>query len=81
MKWAFALPRPIEGGKSLGYAFLDAGNVAVISVTNVANYPEAQVSGEEMASLSRALGSKQGSIDFNRLEGSLLADASVEHTE
>ena len=78
---AFALPRPIEGGKSLGYAFLDAGNVAVISVTNVANYPEAQVSGEEMASLSRALGSKQGSIDFNRLEGSLLADASVEHTE
>ena len=78
---AFALPRPIEGGKYLGYAFLDAGNVAVISVTNVANYPEAQVSGEEMASLSRALGSKQGSIDFNRLEGSLLADASVEHTE
>ena len=78
---AFALPRPIEGGKSLGYAFLDAGNVAVISVTNVANYPEAQVSGEEMASLSRALGSKQGSIDYNRLEGSLLADASVEHTE
>ena len=78
---AFALPRPIEGGKSLGYAFLDAGNVAVISVTNVANYPEAQVSGEEMASLSRALGSKQGSLDYNRLEGSLLADASVEHTE
>ena len=78
---AFALPRPIEGGKSLGYAFLDAGNVAVISVTNVANYPEAQVSGEEMASLSRALGSKRGSIDYNRLEGSLLADASVEHTE
>lgn len=78
---AFALPRPIEGGKSLGYAFLDAGNVAVISVTNVANYPEAQVSGEEMASLSRALGSKQGSIDYNRLEASLLADASVEHTE
>ena len=78
---AFSLPRPLEGGKSLGYASLESGDVAVISVTNVTNYPEMQVSEEEFVSLSRALARKQGAIDYGEFESALLADATVEHTD
>ena len=78
---AFSLPRPTEGGKSLGYVLLDTGNVAVISVTNVANYPQIQVSADESASLASALGRKQGTIDYSRLEDSLLADAVVKQED
>ena len=78
---AFALPRPLEGGKSLGYASLESGDVAVISVTNVTNYPEIQASEEEFVSLSRALARKQGAIDYGEFESALLADATVKHTD
>ena len=78
---AFSLPRPTEGGKSLGYVLLDTGNVAVISVTNVVNYPQIQVSADESASLASALGRKQGTIDYTRLEDSLLADAVVKQED
>ena len=78
---AFSLPRPTEGGKSLGYVLLDTGNVAVISVTNVANYPQIQVSADESASLASALGRKQGTLDYTRLEDSLLADAVVKQED
>ena len=78
---AFSLPRPTEGGKSLGYVLLDTGNVAVISVTNVVNYPQIQVSADESVSLASALGRKQGTIDYTRLEDSLLADAVVKQED
>ena len=78
---AFSLPRPTEGGKSLGYVLLDTGNVAVISVTNVANYPQTQVSADEGASLASALGRKQGTKDYTRLEDWLLANAVVKQED
>ena len=78
---AFSLPRPKEGGKSLGYVLLDTGNVAVISVTNVANYPQTQVFADEGASLASALGRKQGTKDYTRLEDWLLANAVVKQED
>jgi peptidyl-prolyl cis-trans isomerase D len=75
---AFALPRPQEGNKSIGYAILANGDAAVISVTNVVNKPDDEVSGEELSSFARALASQQGQSDYLEFRGNLYAEGTIE---
>ncbi len=75
---AFGLPRPQEGNKSIGYAILANGDAAVISVTNVVNKPDDEVSGEELSSFARALASQQGQSDYLEFRGNLYAEGTIE---
>ena len=75
---AFSLPRPLEGGKSVGYIVLTDGDAVVISVTNVKNLLDSQITGAEFADLSRSLVGQRGSIDYQEFEQSLLSAADVE---
>jgi len=72
------LPRPQEGNKSIGYAVLANGDAAVISVTNVVNKPDDEVSGEELSSFARALASQQGQSDYLEFRGNLYAEGTIE---
>jgi len=74
---AFSLPRPREGNKSVGYARLPNGDAAVISVTNVQNKAEADLGPSEVVSLKRVLASRQGAIDFQNFQDSLVDLADV----
>lgn len=77
---AFLLPRPREGNKSVGYAKLPNGDAAVISVTNVQNKAEAELGPSEVVSLKRVLASRQGAIDFQNFQDSLVELADVART-
>ena len=75
---AFSLPRRLEGGKSVGYIALMDGDAVVISVTNVKNLLDSQITGAEFADLSRSLVGQRGSIDYQEFEQSLLSASDVE---
>jgi peptidyl-prolyl cis-trans isomerase D len=60
---AFSLPRPAEGNKAVGYATLDDGDVAVISVTNVQN-KKLNDDLQDLNRLGRILASQQGTGEF-----------------
>ncbi|MFT5794801.1 MAG: peptidyl-prolyl cis-trans isomerase D [Candidatus Pseudothioglobus sp.] len=60
---AFGLPRPAEGNKSVGYATLVDGDVAVISVTNVQN-KKLNDDLQDLNRLGRILASQQGTGEF-----------------
>jgi peptidyl-prolyl cis-trans isomerase D len=60
---AFSLPRPAEGNKSVGYATLVDGDVAVISVTNVQN-KKLNDDLQDLNRLGRILASQQGTGEF-----------------
>ncbi len=75
---AFSLPRPLEEGKSVGYTVLTDGDAVVISVTNVKNLMDSQITSAEFADLSRSLVGQRGAIDYQEFEQSLLSAADVE---
>jgi peptidyl-prolyl cis-trans isomerase D len=60
---AFSLPRPAEGNKAVGYATLEGGDVAVISVTNVQN-KKFNDDLQDLNRLGRILASQQGNGEF-----------------
>ncbi len=74
---AFGLPRPEEGNKSVGYAMLADGDSAVISVTNVNNKDQNDMSRQELSNFARALASQQGAIDYAEFRDNLTASGSV----
>jgi peptidyl-prolyl cis-trans isomerase D len=78
---AFSLPRPVEGEKSIGKVTLAGGDVVVVSVTNVTNKAEDEITSAELAGLGRILNSQQGIIDFQEFQDTLAENATVERTQ
>ncbi len=78
---AFSFPRPQEGGKSVGYTVLADGDAVVISVTNVKNASDSQITGPEFASLSNSLVSQRGAVDYQEFEQSLISNAYIERVQ
>jgi peptidyl-prolyl cis-trans isomerase D len=75
-RYAFSLPRPREGNKSVGYTLLGDGDAAIVSVTNVQN-KSADDDVQNVASLARILSSQQGSGDFLDWREGLALNATV----
>ncbi|NQV64777.1 MAG: hypothetical protein HQ497_05365 [SAR86 cluster bacterium] len=75
-RYAFSLPRPREGNKSVGYTLLGDGDAAIVSVTNVQN-KSAGDDVQNVASLARILSSQQGSGDFLDWREGLALNATV----
>ena len=73
---AFSLPRPAEGNKSVGYAILNNGDAAVISVTNVTNSDNQ----EQLSGLARILATQQGTTDFRLFRDNLEVQGAIEST-
>ena len=76
-RYAFTLPRPAEGDKSVGFVELTNGDTSVVSVTNVVNKPPADVDLANIDSLARVLAAREGSSDFDALRDYLRDKGSV----
>jgi peptidyl-prolyl cis-trans isomerase D len=76
-RYAFTLPRPADGNKSVGFVELSNGDTSVVSVTNVINKPPAEVDLANIDSLSRILASREGSSDFDAFRDYLREQGSV----
>ena len=75
---AFALPRPLEGGRSVGEASLGAEGEALVTVTRVQDGDLAAVSDAELETMRTWFASRGGTLDFAALQAALDADADIE---
>ena len=75
---AFALPRPPEGGRSVGEASLDAEGEALVTVTRVVDGDLAAVSEAEMEAMRGFFASRGGTLDFAALQAALDAEADID---
>ncbi|MDA9366219.1 SurA N-terminal domain-containing protein [Pseudomonadales bacterium] len=78
-RYAFSLPRPRAGNKSVGYTLLADGDAAIVSVTNVQN-KSAEDDLQNVASLARILASQQGASDFLDWREGLALNATVKRS-
>ena len=78
-RYAFSLPRPQEGNKSVGATVLDDGDAAVVSVTHVQN-KSTDEDLQNVASLARILASQQGAGDFVDWREGLALNATVKRS-
>ena len=78
-RYAFSLPRPRAGNKSVGYTLLGDGDAAIVSVTNVQN-KSAEDDLQNVASLGRILASQQGASDFLDWREGLALNATVKRS-
>lgn len=74
---AFALPRPPEDGKSVGFANLEEEGQAVVTVTQVAEGDAAALADVELDGLRELLLVRGQRLDFEALYRSYLADADI----
>ena len=75
---AFALPRPPEGGRSVGEASLGAEGEALVTVTRVQDGDLAAVSDAELETMRTWFASRGGTLDFAALQAALDAEADIE---
>ncbi len=75
---AFALPRPPEGGRSVGTANLGVEGEALVTVTRVVDGDLAAVSDQELETMRAYFASRGGTLDFAALQAALDADADIE---
>ena len=75
---AFALPRPAEGGRSVGEASLGEEGEALVTVTRIVDGDLAAVSDVELETLRSYYASRGGTLDFAALQAALDAEADVE---
>lgn len=61
---AFKLPRPEEGGKSVGYSLLDNGDAVVVSVSRVIEVEETALLDEDVISIAKVLASRSGQTNY-----------------
>lgn len=78
---SFRIPRPIEGGKSLGSILLSNGDAVVISVTKVTNPDVDSLKEDELRNLGRYLAVQQGQIDYNEYREALRQKSEIVHTQ
>ncbi len=74
---AFAVPRPPEDGKSVGFASLDEEGEAVVTVTRVVEGDAAALADAELDGLRQLLLARGQRLDFEALYQSYLADADI----
>ena len=74
---AFAMPRPPEDGKSVGFASLDEEWEAVVTVTRVVEGDAAALADAELDGLRQLLLARGQRLDFEALYQSYLADADI----
>lgn len=74
---AFALPKPRAGNKTVGYVVLPTGDVAIISVTNVKNKNSDDVGPAELDNLFRVLATRQGAMEYQEFQDSLIETADI----
>ncbi|MEZ5557428.1 MAG: SurA N-terminal domain-containing protein [Pseudomonadales bacterium] len=77
LQTAFTLPRPPEGGRSVGSADLGDGTLAVVTVTRVEDGNVDSVPESELAQMRRFLADRSSRLDFDGYFESLRQDASV----
>ena len=75
---AFALPRPPEGGRSVGEASLGVEGEALVTVTRVVDGDLAAVSDQELETMRAYFASRGGTLDFAALQAALDADADID---
>lgn len=75
---AFDLPRPAQGGRSLGEASLGPQGIAIVTVTRVQEGDLATLSEVEMEGLRGYAAARRGTLDFTALQQALEADADIE---
>ena len=75
---AFALPRPPEGGRSVGAASLGVEGEALVTVTRVVDGDLAAVSDQELETMRAYFASRGGTLDFAALQAALDADADID---
>ena len=75
---AFALPRPPEGGRSVGAASLGEEGEALVTVTRVVEGDLAAVSDAELETMRAYFASRGGTLDFAALQAALDAVADIE---
>ncbi len=75
---AFALPRPEEGGRSVGTASLGEEGEALVTVTRVVNGDLAALSDIELDGLRDYFETRGGNLDFAAVQAALDAQADIE---
>jgi peptidyl-prolyl cis-trans isomerase D len=81
VRGAFRLPRPAEGDKSLGTAWLGNGDSVVISVTKVADKEDNSLPAAEIRNLGRYLAIQQGQNDYMEFRQQLKEKAEITRTQ
>ena len=74
---AFAMPRPPEDGKSVGFASLNEEGEAVVTVTRVVEGDATALADAELDGLRQLLLARGQRLDFEALYQSYLADADI----
>ena len=75
---AFALPKPADGGRSVGEASLEDEGEAVVTVTRVVDGDLAALSEAELETMRTYFASRGGSLEFAALQAALAADADID---
>jgi peptidyl-prolyl cis-trans isomerase D len=78
---AFDLPRPAEGGKSLGTAALPAGGQAIVTVTRVVDADVAALPASELAGMQQFLAGRTAEQEFGGLFQTFQDAASIRRPE
>lgn len=78
---AFKLPRPPEGGKSVGYTMLADGDAAVFSVTRVVNKAQDNLHVADLDRMRRALANQRGAYEFREFRDELADEGDVTKTK
>lgn len=78
---AFALPRPVAGGKSLGVAELEDGGRAIVAVTGVQEGDSTTLSDAEVDALNNLLLDFRRQLDFEAIYQSYRASADISRPE
>ena len=78
---AFELPRPVEGGRSLGEASLGEEGEAIVTVTRVQEGDLSSLSETELEGLRSYAEARRGSLDFTALQRAMEANADIERPD
>jgi peptidyl-prolyl cis-trans isomerase D len=81
LQQAFALPRPPEGGKSVGQATLPAGGTALITVTRVQDGQVEALTEAELNSMRGFLADRVSRLEFSALYETVREAASIKRVE
>ena len=75
---AFALPRPEDGGRSIGEAGLGEEGEALVTVTRVVDGDLAALSDSDLDTMQIYFATRDGRLEFAALQQALNADAEIE---
>ncbi len=77
VQFAFTLPRPTQGDKSLGEAALSSGDKTIVTVTRVLDGDMSTMSEAEVQAVKSELENRSSQMDFAALYQTLKDEASI----